>query len=95
MIWSEMLGSVSELNLLLSRPSCTSVALLEKIQLCKLDLLDSAPAAVSLLIPSDLEDDKTRNLILALCGIGCGVVLRCMTIWSCAQQPNLEMAICW
>jgi hypothetical protein len=52
MIWLEMLGSVSELNLLLSRLSCTSVALLDKIQLCKLDLLDLAPAAVSLLIPS-------------------------------------------
>jgi hypothetical protein len=47
-----MLDSVSELNLLLSRLSCTSVALLDKIQLCKLDLLDSAPAVVNLLIPS-------------------------------------------
>jgi hypothetical protein len=39
MIWSEMLGSVSELNFLWSKLSCVSVALLDMIQLCKLNYL--------------------------------------------------------
>jgi hypothetical protein len=39
MIWSKMLSSVSELNLLWSKLSCVSVALLDMIQLCKLNSL--------------------------------------------------------
>jgi hypothetical protein len=39
MIWSEMLGSVSEMNLLCPKLSCVSVALLDMIQLCKLNYL--------------------------------------------------------
>jgi hypothetical protein len=42
-----------------------------------------------------LENDKTGNPSLALCDIAVVLCLRCMTIWSCAQQPNHEMANCW
>jgi hypothetical protein len=39
MVWSEMLGSVSEPNLLWSKSSCVSVAMLDMLQLCKLNCL--------------------------------------------------------
>jgi hypothetical protein len=73
-----------------SRLSCAGDALLDMIQLCKLNyLIQLLLLLVFWFLVKDLEDNKTRSLRLTLRCIGCGVVLRCMTIWSCAQQQIL------
>jgi hypothetical protein len=76
--------------------SCVGDALLDIIQLCKLKhLIQLLLLLVFWFLIKDLENDKTRNLSLALYDIGVVLCLRCMTIWSCAQQPNLELTNCW
>jgi hypothetical protein len=82
------------LNWLRSRLSCASDALLDLVQLCKLNFITML-LLLLLLTPSRLlgkwYDCCFIEWLYATLAV---IVLRCMTIWSCAQQPVLQRLTC-